>query len=311
VLNINVYAEDYGWLFEDLKRHFLAAARDDVRVTISTAPQPEADRWIALRTAEAHLAPDPARTVVCLHDFFDDDQLYGPHGARRGVRAAGALWLCHPAIRTLLARDGVDLNRRLLARPIGALQAFGPRQSLPPRFTLGWIGRNDPIKRLPLFLTVLAQAGRALPELEVCLVGEDLAPIAAEIDAMGIAVRHHDRREVPIEACPALYRQLDVLLVTSASEGQPMVLFEALACGVPVVSAPVGWAPRLAREAPDAVRLVETAREMVAALVDIHRRRDELFAQRHAMAALVQPWRLEGWTRDLLGLAAELPETVQ
>ncbi|TDR73903.1 glycosyltransferase family 4 protein [Paludibacterium purpuratum] len=312
MLNINVYAEDYGWLFEDLKRHFAAASSDTVRVTISSSPQIAADRWIALRTAEAHHTPDPARTVVCIHDFFDDPGLYSRAGGRRGVREAGALWLCHPAIGALLMRDDVDLGRcRLLASPIGALKAFSPRQTLPPRFTVGWIGRNDPIKRLPILLAVLAQAAPDRSEFEVSLVGEDLAPIAEQVAALGFAVRHHDRRAVPIEACPALYRQMDVLLVTSASEGQPMVLFEALASGVPVISSAVGWAPALADTAPDFVRIAEGEGEMVAALAAVRRRRDDLFARRQAMAELVSPWVLEEWVGSLLQLAVALPEGAQ
>lgn len=308
MLSVNVYAEDYGWLFEDLKQHLLAAADTGVAVTVSTAPQQTADRWIALRTTEAHCSPDPTRTVVCIHDFFDDADLYGYTGRRRGVREAGALWLCHPAIRALLARDGVDVSRcHVLERPIGALAAFSPRQHLPPRFTIGWIGRHDPIKRLPTLLAILAQMARTWAEIDVLLVGEDLAPIAAEVAAMGITVHHYDRRVVPIEACPALYRQMDALLVTSASEGQPMVLFEALASGVPVISSAVGWAPELATVAPDFVRLAEGTEEVVSALKDVRWQRDDLFNRRQAMAELVGPWRLEGWARELLHLAVELP----
>jgi glycosyltransferase involved in cell wall biosynthesis len=43
------------------------------------------------------------------------------------------------------------------------------------------------------------------------------------------------------------YRDLDVLLVTSSAEGTPSVLLEAMACGVPVISTPVGIAPEVAK----------------------------------------------------------------
>ncbi|MCB1054944.1 MAG: glycosyltransferase family 4 protein [Acidobacteria bacterium] len=308
-LHVDVFAEDYGWLFEDLKRHFVAARRPGLEVTASLAPHPAADRWIALRTGESHRSPDPGRTLVCVHDLFDDPGLYTAVGERRGVRHAAALWICHPAIRILLARDGVPLGgRHVLERPIGALEGFTCRQRLNERFTVGWIGRNDPVKRWPILVEALARAVLEQKAFEVRLVGEELDPLAAAVTALGIVVHHHDRRVVAIEDCPPLYRALDVLVVTSASEGQPMVVFEALACGVPVISTAVGWAPELARREPALVRLADGPEEIAAALRDVRASRAELFARRHAAAELVAEWRLEGWVDDLLTLAVELPE---
>ena len=43
----------------------------------------------------------------------------------------------------------------------------------------------------------------------------------------------------------AVLNALDVLVVASSTETGPLVLLEALACGVPVVSTPVGQAPEL------------------------------------------------------------------
>jgi len=44
---------------------------------------------------------------------------------------------------------------------------------------------------------------------------------------------------------PAVLNALDLLVIASATETGPLVLLEALACGVPVVSTPVGRAPEL------------------------------------------------------------------
>lgn len=41
---------------------------------------------------------------------------------------------------------------------------------------------------------------------------------------------------------PCFYNALDVFLVTSREEGGPVTLFEAMSCGVPVVTTPVGMA---------------------------------------------------------------------
>ncbi|MBB4952320.1 glycosyltransferase involved in cell wall biosynthesis [Agrobacterium vitis] len=306
-LHINVYAQNYGWLFEDLKRHFTSVARPGLKITASVSPDPDADRWIALRTAESHLSPAPWATVTCIHDFFDDPGLYTPTGARRGIHEAGAVWLCHPDIQTLLARDGVVIgDRPVLIRPIGALQLFKPRLALEPRFRIGWIGRNDPVKQLPLFIKVIAAAQKTQDIFDVVLVGEDLSPIEAEVSALDVKVHHIDRRVVSIEECPPAYSSLDALVITSKSEGQPMVLFEALACGVPVVSTPTGWAEWFAGRVPDYVQLAESPDQFASALLRIRQSRQSLFAKRFEMAAAVEKWRLENWVDALVALACGL-----
>jgi glycosyltransferase involved in cell wall biosynthesis len=43
----------------------------------------------------------------------------------------------------------------------------------------------------------------------------------------------------------AFYHRIDLLAVTSIAEGTPNPVLEAMACGVPVVSTPVGHVPEL------------------------------------------------------------------
>ena len=312
-LHVNVYAENYGWLFEDLKRHFLAGEAAGRRITTSCVPDPVADRWIALRTSETGRSPDPANTMACIHDLFDEPGLYGPGGTRAGAGGAGALWLCHPGARAILARDGIDLSadaerhRILFERPIGALAMFTPRTILSERFTVGWIGRNDPVKRLAIFEAAMARLALTEPDTLVMLVGEDIGGVADAVRATGLDVSHHDRRVVPIEHCPRLYQAMDVLVLTSATEGQPLALFESLAYGVPAITSPVGWAPYFAARAPDLVRLAEGPEAITTALSVLRRERAALFARRSEIAALAAPWRLEGWVAEMLDVVAALP----
>jgi glycosyltransferase involved in cell wall biosynthesis len=50
-----------------------------------------------------------------------------------------------------------------------------------------------------------------------------------------------------------LYRALDVLLITSDSEGTPMTLLEAMSCGLPVISSSVGGIPEVAKHGSNAL----------------------------------------------------------
>src|SRR5262245_58616866 len=126
-VKVNVFAQDRGWLFEDLKEHFRRLDLEGVMVVASEAPRTDVDAWVALRTREAHRSPDPARTAVCVHDLFDEPGLYTPGGDRRGVHGAGGIVLCHPDQRRLLEAAGVRLDQpKVLERPIGALSSFAP-----------------------------------------------------------------------------------------------------------------------------------------------------------------------------------------
>jgi len=67
----------------------------------------------------------------------------------------------------------------------------------------------------------------------------------------------------PADEMPWYYAAADVLLVTSICEGGPSSAKEALSCGIPVVSVPVGDL-QLASDAPEAVFLRAAAPEALA-----------------------------------------------
>ncbi len=312
---INVYAENLGWLFEDLKDHFRRLRINGFEVVASDRPLIEADAWVALRTHEATLSPDPRDTVVCLHDLHDNPGLYGAGGMRRGVRNAGALVLSHPEQRRILHASGVSLDGvPVLERPLGALAGFRPRQRGPERFSVGWIGRNHPRKRLSWFVEAMCGLRPAPGEVEATLIGLELEPPrglslqdgADRLRRRGIPCRICAREVHPISDYPRLYRELDCVVITSTTEAGPLPLFEALATGLPVVSTPVGWAPNLAERAPRHVRLARNPAEITALLEELGGAREEIFEQRLEIAGLVEEWRLDDWMLEVVDLAGSL-----
>lgn len=72
-MKINVYCQDRGWLFEDLKREIASYGAKP-----SSRPLRNFDAYICIRTKEAPLSPKPKKTVVQVHDMKGYD--LSPYG---------------------------------------------------------------------------------------------------------------------------------------------------------------------------------------------------------------------------------------
>jgi glycosyltransferase involved in cell wall biosynthesis len=149
-----------------------------------------------------------------------------------------ALAMGVPAERLTLITNGVDLKR---FRPVPRTPAFRAALDIPPDAPLvGFVGRLDHEKGPDLFMRAMAHAFHRHHDLHAVMVGDGmlaghLSDLATQL---GLGPRLHmaGQREVDAE----VYRSLDLLAQTSRSEGMPLVLLEAMACGVPAVAIAVG-----------------------------------------------------------------------
>jgi len=114
--------------------------------------------------------------------------------------------------------------------------------ALPRPLRVGFVGRVVPIKDVVTLVRAIAIAAQSV-DLELWVVGpEDEDPAYAArchqlVDALGLGerIKFLGRRDVR-----EIYPDLDVVVLTSLSEGQPLVIIEAHAAGVPVVASDVG-----------------------------------------------------------------------
>lgn len=299
---VNVVAKNRGWLFEDLKDHFYAGAdRLGVGVACSDEPWPTADAWIYLRTHEAASSPDPSRTVAQIHDMFADD--YGPDGPRRCVEKCGAVSLTHPDQLALVRDAGIRTPTGLcLCQPIGCTADFRPPESVSrEEFTIGWVGRPMSYRGVDIKRCEMAAEIMGTLEAVYVLIGSGLAEMVRRLGSQSL---YFERPPLAASAYPSIYRQMDALLITSLSEAGPLCLFEALACGVPVVSTRVGWASRMIEDGVNGY-LYDTIPEAIGRLESIRRDIDAWRERRHSIAT-TQPHRLEDWIDANLRLALEL-----
>jgi glycosyltransferase involved in cell wall biosynthesis len=224
-LCINPYCQDYGWLFEDFKEQFEQVRLPDIKVVSSEDPLPDADAWICIRTDEAAASPDLAKTVVQIHDFWE-------HPGINGSKKLGALVFTHDEQVNL---HDLQWSTRSLVRPIGARRLFTLRESMPAELTVGWVGREivrrgKPQKRPNLFVDAVRHARQMANglKIEARMYGPDLQAYAEKIGAdLWEGPRNSDLRD--------FYHSIDLLVVTSEPEPGPLSVWEALACGVPVI----------------------------------------------------------------------------
>ncbi|MFQ5342504.1 MAG: GT4 family glycosyltransferase PelF [Anaerolineae bacterium] len=130
--------------------------------------------------------------------------------------------------------------------------ALAPKESRRPAsdgvYRIGFVGRVVSIKDVATFLTACQLVADALPGAEFYIVGPlDHDPAyAARCRGLATNLGLGDQVTFTGETDPVLwYRRLDVVVLTSLSEGQPLVLLEAMAAGVPVVATAVGGCPEL------------------------------------------------------------------
>lgn len=140
-------------------------------------------------------------------------------------------------------------DEKLVVIPNGIdLAAYTPvRHPLDGPLSIGYVGRLEPVKGVPLLLDALALLAANLPECawRLTLVGDgsQRAALVAQAERLGLAARVEflgARQDVP-----ALMQGFDLLVLPSLHEGMPNVALEAMACAVPVVATGVGGTPEV------------------------------------------------------------------
>jgi len=166
--------------------------------------------------------------AICASNPVEADQLTSFYGAAPE--------------RIELVPPGVDHAFFSPGERSGARAALG-LDDLP---TALFVGRIQPLKRLPIAVRALAAASDERSRL-VVVGGPSGTDGAAELEKVHLLVDElglHDRVEFvepqPHHLLSTYYRAADVVVVPSRSESFGLVALEAAACGIPVVASSVG-----------------------------------------------------------------------
>jgi glycosyltransferase involved in cell wall biosynthesis len=194
--------------------------RDPRPASLAVADRPTdlRDIWMSAFGAYARAAYESANRIVSLHS-----------GAQAAQEREGA-----SPTRMSIIPNGVDLDR------FSGVRRGAPRMHPP---TIALMGRVVPVKDIKTFVRAAALLREMSPRLRVQIYGArdedpDYARECADMVAfLGLEdcvefKGHVDTREA--------LAQIDVLVLTSLSEAQPLVLLEAGAAGIPCVATDVG-----------------------------------------------------------------------
>ena len=143
--------------------------------------------------------------------------------------------------RVVMVQNGLDFPDQVP----DAARARALLEAAPAEKLVGWIGRLSPEKGADLFIRALAE-GNVPARAIVVGDGQELASVRQLVESLKLEGRVTLAGFRPNAA--ELLPGFDVLALTSRTEGTPMVILEAVAARVPIVSFRVGGVPDLLSE---------------------------------------------------------------
>jgi glycosyltransferase involved in cell wall biosynthesis len=135
-------------------------------------------------------------------------------------------------------------------RTLERREAFDPDWGLHASDTVAIaVGRLDRQKNPSLMVEAFARASASRPQLRLLLVGDGVlrADLERQIAQAGLGGKVVLGGLQPPQRIARLLRAADLYLMSSAYEGMPISVLEALASGLPVVSTDVGEVRRVVR----------------------------------------------------------------
>lgn len=181
--------------------------------------------WLDMFRFMAKVTYDMAETIISITAYNQRYQV------RDGADAA----------KMQIIPNGIDLER--YRSPERTPSEVGGGESGGAGFVVGFVGRVVPIKDVKTFIRAVHIADRSIPGFAALIVGPmdedpEYATECRELaESLGLASVVQFTGPADVRD---YYRQIDVVVLTSLSEAQPLVILEANCAGVPVVASDVG-----------------------------------------------------------------------
>jgi glycosyltransferase involved in cell wall biosynthesis len=269
-------------LGERVKRRFSPAFADALRALLAERrfDLVHAHVHASATAAAAALADDDLPLVVTEHT---EAPWRGPADlslARAAYRRAGHVVAVSRAIRWhLIRRLGVPAGRVTYVPNAVAVDppeagSAGAGAALAPRGgpLIGAVCRLQPEKGVDVFLRAAAVAAQELPEARFAVIGD--GPLRRSLTRLAreLGLRERVRFLGHRPDARSLMARLDVLAVSSITDGSPLVILEAMTAGTPIVASACGGIPDQVRDGVDGLLVPPGAPgALAAALVRVAR----------------------------------------
>jgi glycosyltransferase involved in cell wall biosynthesis len=273
----------YGHCFRESVRPAFRRALAEFRPDLVFAPWAYPDGWAAVQLG--HRAGLPVVIKVHGSDILQLS-LY-PRRSRGTVEALrqadGIIAVSHDLRERVVALGaGPDRVRVIYDGIDSELFHPGPRDAARARLAretdlqgpvVLFIGNLVPIKGLEVLIDAFARLAREGVDFTGLLIGQGSLRSRLEdrVARAGLRGRVRLLGPRPHDQLPDWYRAADLFVLPSYSEGVPIVLLEAAACGTPFVASRVGGVPEIAHlgasrlvPAGDAEALAEAIRAALA-----------------------------------------------
>lgn len=210
------------------------------------------------RVSTAHGWAQGSGLKVSLYNWLDRLALKRMN-AVVGVSDALVQQLRTAGIATGLIRkipNGIRVRGRSL--PTAPALPDAVQESASKEVVLGAVGRLAPVKGYSYLLTAMQEVAAQYPHCRLIIAGD--GPLRQELeslrDRLGLGQIVHFAGF--LENMEEFFKRIDVFLMPSLSEGLPMALLEAMACGKVCIASEVGGIPEV-MTSPDVGILVPPA----------------------------------------------------
>lgn len=212
-----------------------------------------------LKTVRAARMAHVPRVVFTMHGIDGTQPWYYPLLDRIAARDTDAVVAVSHAFVDYLAKRAHVNRRKLHVITNGVdIRSFTPgpatgrvRQAIAAdaaAVVVGHVARFSPVKNHTLLISAFERVVRVQPQAQLALIGDGplRAAIEQQVDTLGL------RSRVAflglLSDLPAVYRDLDILVLPSLSEATSMSILEGMASGLPIVATAVGGTPALLDE---------------------------------------------------------------
>jgi glycosyltransferase involved in cell wall biosynthesis len=270
----------YGHFFRQSVRPAFERALAEFRPELVFAPWAYPDGWAAVQLGQRAGLP----VVIKAHGSDILQLSLYPRRSRRTIEALcgaeGIVAVSHDLKERIVAHgadpdraqvvyDGIDSKRfhpgpqdLARARLAGELEARGP--------LVLFIGNLLPVKGLDVLIEAFARLAGQGAQFTGILIGQ--GPLRSKLEDQIARQELRGRVKLlgprPHDQLPDWYRAADLFVLPSHSEGVPVVLLEAAACGTPFVASRVGGIPEIAHLGRSRLVPAGDARALAQAILD-------------------------------------------